>query len=173
MKKHTYTNNNLNQALSGEALSLVKYTLWGEKAEAEGYPEISECYRVAARNELSRARIWMDELGLNGSLNENLQNSVNEEREKNERFTMYAVDAENEGFDQLKNKFLDTSVAIENQMNVFSNLNSRLVSDEMFISENENSKWRCYNCGFVSKGEAPPSRCPLCSRNETWFSKIE
>ncbi len=172
MKKYrnnTSTRKNLESALEQEALGHVKYTLWGDKAQKDGYPEIAHCYRVAANNELAHAELWMRELGMLGSINENLQNAATTENNAGVSYLNFAADAENEGFDDLRDKFLDVSQVEGEHMKTFSDFHRRFISDEMFVSDNCKTKWICYNCGFSSEGEEPPQRCPLCGRPETWF----
>ncbi len=171
MKKYenSQTVRNLQTALSDEALSHVKYTIWGNEAEQMGYPQIAHYYRVAANNELAHASLCMNELGMMGSLNENLQNAIVDENSDNQNYLMYARDAENEGYDDLSNKFLNTANVEKTHADEFSNMHRQLVDEEMFASHNCSTVWMCYNCGYSSEGETPPARCPLCGRPETWF----
>ena len=174
MKKYrnnTSTRKNLESAISDEAISHVKYTLWGKRAKAEGYPEIAHCYEVAAKNELSHAEACMNELGLIGSIYENLQTSAEMVKEGIEQYISFAYDAENEGYDELKTMFLSASDAERNHMESFLSLHEKYISDEMFSSPLADTRWMCYNCGFVSEGETPPENCPLCGRPQTWFVK--
>lgn len=172
MKKYrnnTLAYKNLESALANEATCHVKYTLWGDSAEKDGYPEIAHCYRVAAKNELAHADLWMRELGLMGSINENLQNAATMEKSGALSYVNFAADAENEGHDGLRDKFLCTSKAEEAHFNEFSNMHNRFISGEMFVSPDCNTCWVCYNCGYSAQGETPPEHCPLCGRPETWF----
>ncbi len=174
MKKYrnnTLTRSNLESAIANEAVCHVKYTLWGNEAEKEGYPEIADCYRTAAKNEISHAEVCMRELGMIGSINENLQSAVEHENRMGTEYTNFASDAENEGYEQVKEKFLNIAQAEQQHFDTFSTLYHRLISDEMFVSPDCDTHWRCYNCGFVEEGESPPERCPLCERPETWFAR--
>jgi len=171
MKKYgnSQTKKNLETALSDEALSHVKYMLWGNEAERMGYPQIANCYRIAANNELAHAKMWMGELGMMGSLNENLQNSIADENPGEHNYRLYARDEENEGYDGLGEKFLNTAQIEKNHADTFSQTHRRLVDDDMFTSNNCSTVWMCYNCGYSAEGESPPQRCPLCGRPESWF----
>lgn len=171
-RNNTFTRKNLEAALSDEALCHVKYTLWGNNAEKEGYPQIAHCYRVAAQNELAHAKMWMDELGMMGSVNENLQNATTLENNAKESYLSFASDAENEGYGELKEKYLCASNAENNHLEQFSKMHQSFMSGEMFVSPDCDTTWQCYNCGYVSTGEAPPENCPLCGRPETWFAII-
>lgn len=176
MKKYrdnTSTRKNLEAAILDEAVSHVKYTAWGNQAKAEGYPEIAHCYQVAANNELSHAETWMRQLGLLRSVNENLQEAAEMEREGSILYVDYASDAENEGFDELKEMFLCASTSENNHMENFKRIHSELQAGEMFVSDNDKTKWMCYNCGFIMEGESPVNICPLCGRPETWFIKMK
>ena len=172
MKKYrnnTSTARNLESAFADEAMSHVKYITWGEQAEREGYPEIAICYRNAARNELAHAREWMSEMGMPQSMGERLRASAEMEAAGEREYINFASDAENEGFDQLKNKFLDTAKVEKAHSQSFAEMHDRLSSGEMFVSPDCKTHWMCYNCGYNSEGESPPERCPLCGRPETWF----
>ncbi len=169
-RNNTNTRGNLENALSGEAVAHMKYIIWGDMAEDMGYPHIARCYRDAANHELSHGRKWMCELGMLGSMNEGLQNTVMEEELTTANYVNYASDAENEGFDNLKTEFLATAEAEKQHMNRFSHIHQQLTSEEMFVSSDCNTVWKCYNCGYSEEGIAPPQNCPLCGRPETWFS---
>ena len=166
---NTQTSRNLENAIADEALCHVKYTVWGDEAEKMGYPQIAHCYRMAANNELAHARLWMEELGMNRSINENLQNAVSCEKTGNSNYTLYAGVAEDEGFNELRDKFLNAAQVENNHMENFSRIHNRFVDEEMFVSKDCNAMWRCYNCGYLAQSETPPSGCPLCGRPETWF----
>ena len=33
--------------------------------------------------------------------------------------------------------------------------------------------WRCVVCGYLHKGERPPTACPLCKADESKFELVE
>ena len=115
----------------------------------------------------------MSELGMleneEGGLNQYLQMAANSEKDMSEKSKISASAAEDEGYDELRDKFLDASRAYESQMHTFEHTNKSYISDNMFVSQCDKTLWRCYNCGYTSEGESAPSRCPLCGRGETWF----
>jgi rubrerythrin len=146
--KNKRSNINLESALAHNALSHVKYRVYGDQAELDGYPSIARSYRNAADKELEHAKIWMNEMSMVGSINENLQDSaVTTDSHGNREYHAYANDAENEGFNDLRTKFLS---AAEVERNMNTNFNSMLddyMSGEMFISP-ESSRWECTRCGY-------------------------
>ncbi len=172
MKKYinnTLSKNNLEKAFENEALCHVKYKLWSDKAKNDGYAEISRWYEEASENELNHAKIWFDEMGASGSVNEMLQEATNDENHSAKMYLDFAAVAEDEGLDTLKDKFLNVSMVENNHKDKFSSMHNRFVSEEMFLSPDDKTEWKCYNCGFVHTGNTPPESCPLCARPETWF----
>ncbi len=165
------TKANLETAFEKEAIAYVRYKAMEENAKNQGYADIAHCYHKAAENELAHALVWLNEGESGGNINTDLENSIRGENESSGFYIACAVDAENEGQDNLKERFLNASAVEKRHMETFSDIYERYKGEELFVSENE-SFWECENCGHIHKGYSPPCKCPLCARSETYFTRL-
>jgi len=50
-------------------------------------------------------------------------------------------------------------------------LAKKLDSKTLYDSDVE-LEWKCVNCGYIHKGKAPPSKCPVCTKPSTWYMPL-
>jgi rubrerythrin len=165
------TRANLETAFEKEAIAYVRYRAMEENAKKQGYADIARCFSKAAENELAHALVWLNETESGGSINTDLENSIRGENESIGFYINCAVDAENEGYDSLKERFLNANAVEKKHMETFTDIYERYKGEELFVSENE-CFWECENCGHIHKGVSPPAECPLCARGETYFTRL-
>jgi len=83
---NTTTRANLEQALRGEALATLKYSLFEERAKAEGREEVAELFeRIGKQERREHAREIATMLGIPGSTRENLLSSIEGEIDEHRR----------------------------------------------------------------------------------------
>ncbi len=83
---NTTTRANLEQALRGEALATLKYSLFEERAKAEGREEVAELFeRIGKQERREHAREIATMLGMPGSTRENLLSSIEGEVDEHRR----------------------------------------------------------------------------------------
>ncbi len=83
---NTTTRANLEQALRGEALATLKYSLFEERAEAEGLEDVAELFeRIGKQERREHAREIATMLGMPGSTRENLLSSIEGEVDEHRR----------------------------------------------------------------------------------------
>ena len=83
---NTTTRANLEQALRGEALAALKYSLFEERAEAEGLEDVAELFeRIGKQERREHAREIATMLGMPGSTRENLLSSIEGEVDEHRR----------------------------------------------------------------------------------------
>ena len=104
--KGTKTEANLLAAFAGESQARNKYTYFASVAKKEGYEQISEIFLKTADNEKEHAKMWFKALGELGNTAENLAAAAaGENYEWTDMYESFAKDAEEEGFDELAEKF--------------------------------------------------------------------
>ncbi|MBR3705322.1 MAG: rubrerythrin family protein, partial [Oscillospiraceae bacterium] len=60
--KNTKTEENLRKALAGESIARNKYTYFAAAARACGDTEVADAFEEMARNEMTHARFWFEQL---------------------------------------------------------------------------------------------------------------
>ncbi len=171
VKINGLTKSNLETAFEKEAVAYVRYRAMEENAKNQGYAYIADCYRKAAENELAHALVWIQEGEGTGSINTDLEKSIRGENESCDFYISCAADAENEGHNTLKERFLNAHAVEKKHMETFTDIYERYKGEDLFVSENE-CLWECENCGHIHTGDSPPSKCPLCARSETHFVRV-
>ncbi|MGB9659673.1 MAG: rubrerythrin family protein, partial [Nitrososphaerales archaeon] len=92
------TEGNLKSAFSGESQAHMKYLIFADKAEEEGYPNVAKLFRAIAYAEKVHATNHLDALGNIKGSSENLQVAIDGENfEVNDMYPAYKAVAELEG----------------------------------------------------------------------------
>lgn len=169
--KGTKTEDNLKSAIAGESGARVKYELYADKAEEEGYVQIAEIFREAAHNERQHTLIWTQFLhgGDVPSTVENLEDAIAcENHEWTSMYKGFAEDAEEEGFDILAAKFRMMANIEAMHEKRYIKLLDNIKQDKVFSKDVE-EEWICENCGFTFKGKEAPQICPVCGYSQAFF----
>lgn len=169
--KGTKSEANLKAAIAGESGACVKYELFADKAQEEGYEQIAKIFREASFNEKEHTRLWTK--FLNGgeflSTEENLKSAIEGENyEWTQMYKQFAEDAEEEGFDILAAKFRMVGSIEAFHEKRYAKLLKNLEDDSVF-SKDEEVEWICENCGFTMTGKTAPEMCPVCSYAKAFF----
>ncbi len=156
---HTMTKDNLKLAFAGESQAHMRYLLFADKAEEEGFKNIARLFRAIAFAERVHASNHLNALnGIVLTLN-NLDVAIEGERfEVNEMYPAYKVVAE----------LQDEKKAI-NSMHYA--LEAEKIHEALYSEAKEMVKagkdWEigeifiCPVCGHTMVGK-PPERCPIC-----------
>ncbi len=169
----TKTEESLREALSNEALGFTKYTLFAEKAHNEGYEPIARMMREFAQNEKEHAELWLGYLDEMGDTEENLDAAGrSEEFEANTFYPQAALAAKDEGFTEMAEKFRLAGMVEKSHAAALRNMLDDMRDGDLYKGDAE-TEWVCLNCGYRTKGNMPPERCPLCSYRQTYFAKVE
>lgn len=166
------TQKNLQAAFAGESQARNKYTYYADKAEEEGYVQISEIFKETANNEREHAKIWFKLLhgGEVADTLANLEDAANGEYyEYTEMYPTFAKEAREEGFDKIA--FLFESVAkIEKEHNErYKKLHDNIVNGTVF-EKKEKVFWICLNCGHIVESVKALEKCPVCSKPKSYFA---
>lgn len=168
----TRTQQNLMDAFNGEARAYTKYKIYGLEAGDEGLPVIRRLFDQTAENEREHAEVWLRYLGEVGNTQQNLMEAIEQEASEDENtYPQMARVAQDEGFDELAEKFrLTASVENRHKKEFEETLNGLMTGD--YYKGNANTMWQCLNCGLEVRGNMPPERCPLCSYPRDYFMRI-
>ncbi|BAU22798.1 rubrerythrin [Caldimicrobium thiodismutans] len=158
----------LKGALAGESQACVKYLIFADKAEAEGFPQIARLFRAVAYAERVHAENHLKALNGNGTL-DNLETAIKGENfEVEEMYPAYKAVAELQGEKQALRAF---HYAIE----------AEKIHAALFAEAKESVKmgrdldigdiYICPTCGHTAVGKAP-ERCPICGVPGEKFKKF-
>lgn len=159
----------LNDAFAGESMAHMKYLIFSEIAEKEGFPNISRLFKAISYAEQVHATNHLRNLGHIGKTTENLQTGIDGETFEIEE--MYPVYNNTAKLQEEKGAELSTHYALEAEKihaelykmaKKLSQENKDIDIKEIYI---------CPVCGYTHIGE-PPDRCPVCGVSKDRFKKF-
>ncbi len=167
--KGTKTEANLLAAFAGESQARNKYTYFASVAKKEGYEQISEIFLKTADNEKEHAKMWFKALGELGNTAENLAAAAaGENYEWTDMYESFAKDAEEEGFDELAEKFRRVGAIEKSHEERYRALLNNVEMQKVF-EKSEETMWECRNCGHLVIGKKAPEVCPVCAHPRSYF----
>ncbi|MBC7114186.1 MAG: hypothetical protein PWR13_159 [Archaeoglobi archaeon] len=164
--KREMTKRFLEDAYAGESMAHMKYMIFSEVAEKEGYPKVAKLFRAIAFAELVHARNHFRALGHISKTLENLESArMGEEFEIEE---MYPVYHNASIFQNEKEAEISTRYALE----------AEKIHEELYRKAKEevekgrdfeiNKVFVCPVCGYTALEEAP-EHCPVCGAQREKF----
>jgi rubrerythrin len=160
------TEENLKNAFAGESQAHMRYLIFADRAEEEGFPNVARLFRAIAYAELVHARNHYSALGMIRGSSENLQVAIDGEKyEVNEMYPAF------------------NAVAIlQEEKNAQRSTNWALQAEKVHAGMYEIAKqavdnkeditlgtvYICEVCGFTVEGEVP-NRCPICGAPKDKF----
>jgi rubrerythrin len=184
--KGSKTEENLMKAFAGESQARGRYTYYAEKAEEEGFEQISEIFRETAYNEEMHARLFFNHLVENlgkdaveinaatypvalSCTEENLKAAAEGEHEEwTELYPQFAEVAKEEGFPQVAKTFLKITDVEEKHEIRYNKLLENVKAEKVFKKE-EKTFWKCRRCGYIVESAIAPPKCPVCSYPQAYF----
>ena len=167
----TKTQANLMAAFAGESQARNKYTYFADKAEKDGFVQISQLFRETAKNEREHAEIWFKLLN-DGEINDTAANlkdaSEGENYEWTDMYDGFAKTAEEEGFDVLAQKFRLVAAIEKRHEERYRALLKNIETAQVF-EKSEVKIWECRNCGHIIVGTKAPDVCPTCNHPQSFF----
>jgi len=166
---HQITKENLKSAFAGESQAHMRYTIFAEKAEEEGFHNVARLFRAIAFAERVHAANHLNALnGLNLTV-DNLDVAMEGERfEVNEMYPAYQAVAE----------LQDEKKA---QKSIHYALEAEKIHEALYAEAKEAAKagkdlevrdiYICPVCGHTVVGKAP-ERCPICGVLGEKFKKF-
>jgi rubrerythrin len=156
----------LESAFAGESQAHLRYLVYADKAEREGYPEVARLFRAVAHAEQVHATSHLRTLGKVGKTVENLQEGIDGEMyEVEEMYPAFMAVAETQ---EEKTALRSHSRAMEAEK-VHAGFYARA---KEAVETGEDVKlgqvYVCEVCGWTGEGE-PPDECPLCGAKKDKF----
>ena len=160
------TKANLEAAFAGESQACMKYTIFADKAEKEGYPEVARLFRAVAYAERVHATSHLRQLGGIGDTVTNLVGAVGGENyEVTEMYPAFDAVAK---LQEEKGAVRSIHFALEAEKIhevLFGDAKETVGSGEDMGSA---SIYVCPVCGHTVIGNAP-HKCPVCGVKEEKF----
>lgn len=170
--KNTKTEENLNNALKGEALAHLKYQFYKSKISNTS-KEYEQVLDEIVHNEKEHGKIWFKILhdGAVPSDEDNLTDAITGEMyECSEMYIKFGETAREEGFDDIAELFEKVAKIECHHADKFNELKERLNNNELFDSSEE-IYWKCLNCGYIEISENAPKCCPVCNHPQKYFKR--
>ena len=167
--KGTKTEKNLKEAFAGESMARNNYTYFASKAKKEGYEQIAAIFLETADNEKEHAEMAVKFLEGIGTTEENLAAAAdNENYEWTDMYKRFAVDAREEGFDEIADIFDHIGMVEKQHEKRFRALLKNLKEGTVF-KRDEEVEWKCRNCGYIHTGKTAPEVCPACLHSQSYY----
>ena len=163
------TEESLKAAFAGESQAHMRYLIFAETAEEEGYPNIGRLFRAISFAEQAHATNHLRTLGDIGSSGENLKTAIGGETfEVEEMYPAYVCVAEEQ---QEKGAETMTKWALEAEKVHAELYKKALESVENGQDMEAQPVHVCQVCGFTVEGEAPDT-CPVCGSPKEKFTEF-
>ncbi len=160
----------LSEAFAGESMAHMKYHVFSNVAEKEGFKNVSRLFRAISFAEEVHASKYAKHLGHVGDTVKNLEAALNGERfEVEEMYPAYVKVAEHQGEGEAK-------ASMEMAMNVekvHAELYEKALNEVKAGKDiSEDPIYVCPGCGWTYHGSDVPERCPLCGKPREEFVKF-
>lgn len=177
---HDMTAKNLRSAFGGESQAHMRYLIWGEKAEKDGFPNVARLFRAVASAEQIHATAHFKALknvkgdfdvtsgaGFGfGTTSENLEAAKNGELfEVNEMYPAYINVAEMQEEKEAINSMKFAIAAEKVHAKLFEEAKKAVDSGKDIEAD---KIYVCPFCGFVEIG-GPVDKCPICGAPKSKF----
>lgn len=178
---HAITAANLRNAHGGESMAHMRYTIWSNKAEKDGFPNVARLFRAIAAAETIHATNHFNELkelfsdflcasmavfGL-GSTSQNLQGGVmGETYEINEMYPTYLETAKYQAEKGAQKSFEYALAAEKTHAELFQKAKKTIDSTKKDITLGPVQI--CKVCGWTHEGDIP-DKCPICGATREQF----
>lgn len=163
------TEQNLNDAFAGESKAHMKYMIYSDVAERNGFPNISKLFKAISYAERVHATNHYRNLGMVKGTSENLEDAI--EGENYEVNEMYPVFNETAKFQGEKGAELSTHYALEAEKIHESLYRSALESVNNKKDIEQKDIFICPVCGYTAVGSLP-EKCPVCGASGKSFVKF-
>lgn len=175
---------NLVKAFIGESQARNRYTFYAKIARKEGYEQIAEIFLITADNEKEHAKRLFEHIQdlkkeeeikveaeaplTYGKTAENLKAAIKGENyEHTEMYPEFAKIAEKEGHPKIAARMRAIAVAEKHHEERYNKLLKEV--ERGFFKKKEEVEWVCRECGYVHTGKEPPSKCPSCDHEKSFY----
>ena len=183
--KGTKTEQNLLKSFAGESQARNRYSYFASAAKKEGYVQIADIFEETANQEKEHAKRFFKFLeggdleitacfpgGRIGTTAENLLAAAKGEHEEHtELYPAFATVAKDEGFPEIAAAWNAISVAEKQHEKRYRDLLANIDANQVFTRE-EDTTWRCRNCGYLHAGKSAPEVCLACVHPKAHFELL-
>lgn len=166
---HKMSRANLESAFAGESQAHMRYLIFADRAEQEGFPEVARLFRAIAFAEQVHATSHLRTLGAIGQTAENLQEGINGETyEVEEMYPAFqaVADLQEEKAAARSHRFAWEAEKVHAGM--YQQARQAILAGK---DAEVGDIYICEVCGWTVEGEAP-DRCPLCGAKRERFRKF-
>lgn len=167
----TNTERNLWAAFANESQTWMKYTFYADKAQTDGFTQISNVFTKTAANEKEHAEIWFKLLKGNGipdTLTDLNDAAGGENYEWTDFYRVFADEARNDGFEDIAVLFEGVGAVEKTHEDRFRALIAEMEQEKVFVKDTP-VEWVCGKCGHTQNGVAAPETCPVCGHPKENF----
>ncbi len=167
---HSMTDENLRAAFAGESQAHMKYLVFADKAQEEGFRNIARLFSAIAYAERVHATIHLDALSGAGRTADNLEAAIGGENfEVDEMYPAYKAVAE---LQDEKQAVRSMHYALEAEK-IHSTLYEEALEAAKAGKDIEHAEFSiCPVCGHTVTGQ-PPGRCPICGLRGEKFRSLK
>lgn len=168
----TKTLENLKQAFTKEAEVFAKGSIYSLLANESGDMSASRAIAEMSDNDRRHAELWLGYLDELGDTLENLSElAALKDLMNGDIYPLMAEIADEEGFDEIAEKMRLVSSVQRTHSDILRDEHDRISSPDTLYSDDPETMWHCSCCGYNTRGNMPPERCPLCSYPTQYFSR--
>jgi rubrerythrin len=183
--RDSQTARNLLTSFAGESQARNRYTYFARQAREEGLIQIADIFDETAGHECEHALrffkffnggelevAWRFPAGVVQDTYANLVASADGERyEHTEMYPGFAQIANDEGYRRAADTWEAISVSERQHEKRYRELAANLLGERTFVRQEE-TVWRCRNCGYLHAGETAPDKCPACVKPRGYFELL-
>lgn len=183
--RESQTAKNLLTSFAGESQARNRYTYFARRAAEEGFMQISDIFIETSDQECEHALrffkffnggeleiSWPFPAGMIQDTHANLLAAAEGERfEYTQMYPGFATVANDEGFARAADTWEAIGVSEKQHEKRYRELAANLIADRVFKREQE-TVWRCRNCGYVHTGQEAPEKCPACVKPQAYFELL-
>lgn len=184
--KGTQTEKNLVTSYLNEAQAYTRYTFYAQQANKEGYFPLEVVFNETAANELHHAKVFFKFLeggtvsatlgadaGVIGDTATNLEISIKEEQNEGyEAYLAFAKTAQEEGFDEIAERFTAIASVEKHHEARFARYLEQVKNGTVWKRDTP-IKWQCLVCGYIHEGTTPPEVCPGCNHPQKHYIALD
>ena len=166
---HNMTEANLKSAFAGESQAYTRYTIFADKAEEEGYPNVAKLFRAIAYAERVHAANHLNALAMINTSAANLQEAIDGETfEVQEMYPAYKAVADLQGEKRASRSMNWALEAEKVHAGMYEKARQAVLSGK---GPKVGDVYICERCGWTVEGE-PPDKCPVCGAKKEKFRKF-
>lgn len=162
-------------AFSGESMAHMRYLIFADAAEREGFKNVARLFRAIAYAEYVHARNHYNNLteyngdfkavagtpAGPGTTSKNLELAIRgEEYEVNEMYPAYLEVAKSQGEKGAERSFIWALEAEKIHAQLYREAKGYVDKGQDWPLKGKT--WICPNCGHTYVGDEPPEKCPIC-----------